>query len=102
MKTKLTALFGLTAIAITSYATIIGPPYDNSKPPKMLLPIAYEHAMSALGSDTNQYHCMSAKVTTDFGPDGEWQFIFYSTNSKPKWVSVEFNGKIHIEDIMNR
>jgi hypothetical protein len=58
--------------------------------------------MSALGSMTNEFHCLSANVTTDFASDGEWQFTFYSTNSKPKWVSVEFDGKIHVENIMMR
>lgn len=81
--------------ALTVYATIIGPPYDNSKPPKMLLPVAYEHAMSALGSDTNQFHCISANITAEFSDEG-WYFTFCSTNSKamPKLIVVEFNGKV--------
>jgi hypothetical protein len=98
---KKTGLIILSFGAITTavFATFITP-YGNAKPPSLSLPIAYERAMTALGVATNQFHCLSAQVTTDFGADGEWQFEFYSTNSppRPKWVSVEFNGKIHIED----
>lgn len=79
-------------------------PYNNSKAPSLTLPVAYEYAMAALGSTTNQFHCLSALVATDYGADGEWRFAFYSTNSQPKhkWVTVEFNGKIHIEDVLRR
>jgi hypothetical protein len=93
----------LVAGAMLTYATFITP-YNTSKPANMPLPTAYAYAMSYLGSATNQFHCLSAKITTDYGADGEWQFTFYSTNAQPKhkWVTVEFNGKIHIEDVMNR
>jgi hypothetical protein len=101
MKKLISALLIFVAITTVVYAAFVFS-YDNSKPPSIPLPIAYEHAMSALGVATNQFHCISANVTTDFGPNGEWQFIFYSTNSRPKWVTVEFNGKIHIEDVLNR
>ena len=77
-------------------------PYDNATPPGLSLPVAYEDATTALGSMTNEFHCLSARITTDFSSKGEWQFTFYSTNSKPKWVSVEFNGKVHIENLMMR
>lgn len=77
-------------------------PYDNAKSPTLPLPLAYERAMTALGTSTNQFHCISADIQTSFSPDGEWFFTFYSTNSKPKWVTVEFNGKTHVEDILLR
>lgn len=82
MKTGL-ALIGLLAFVTTLYATLIVP-YNKAKTPSLSLPVAYERAMSALGSETNEFHCLDAKVTTDFGSDGGWQFTFYSTNSKPK------------------
>jgi hypothetical protein len=96
MKTKLAVLLGLIATAITMYATIIGPPYDKSKPPSMLLPAAYQCAVEALGADTNQFHCVSATVSNEFVSEGEWYFTFCSTNSKlsPKLIAVGFNGKI--------
>jgi hypothetical protein len=77
-------------------------PYNNAKPPSLPLPDAYERATTALGAATNQFHCISASVATSFSPDGEWFFTFYSTNSRPKWVTVEFNGKTHVEDIIIR
>jgi hypothetical protein len=80
----------------------ISVPYNNSKPPSLPLPVAYEDAMTALGSATNQFHCISASVATSFSPGGEWFFTFYSTNSRPRWVTVEFNGKIHVEDMIIR
>ena len=99
MKPILLLLFTITSMSV--YATLIVP-YDNSKPTGLPLPIAYDKAMNALGSSTNEFHCLSANVSTDFGPDGGWQFTFYSTNSKPKWITVEFNGKVHVEDFMVR
>lgn len=77
----------------------ISVPYDNSKPPTLLLPVAYNRAATALGSLTNQFHCVSAKIDTRFSSNGEWYFTFYSTNSRPKFITVEFNGKIHIENM---
>lgn len=101
MKKIALTLLSFIAPTIALFATLITP-YNNAKPPSLSLPAAYERAANALGSATNQFHCISANVTTDFGADGEWQFTFYYTNSKPKWVTVEFNGKIHVEDIMLR
>lgn len=101
MKKLVLTLLILIALTTALFATFIYP-YDKAKSPGISLPVAYERAASALGSATNQFHCINANVTTDFGPGGEWQFTFYSTNSKPKWVTVEFNGKIHIEDVINR
>lgn len=98
---KTFAFLGFATLATTLVATLITP-YNNATPPSLSLPVAYERAMGALGSATNQFHCLSATVTTDFGAEGQWQFTFYSTNSRPKWITVEFNGKIHVEDIMNR
>ncbi len=61
----------------------------------MSLPMAYEKAVVALGTDTNQFHCISATITTEF-PDDGWYFTFCSTNSSvvPKLIVVQFNGKI--------
>ena len=100
MKIKLALLASIVLTTILFASAII--PYNNAKPPSLSLPVAYQNAIIALGANTNQFHCLRANVTTDFGPGGEWQFVFYSTNSRPKWVTVEFNGKIHIEDVMNR
>ena len=95
MKTALLVISVVAFTVIVLYASLIQPPYDNSKPPKMPLPLAYERAEDALGSDTNQFHCVSASITTEFSDDG-WYFTFCSTNSnvKPKLVVVEFNGKV--------
>jgi hypothetical protein len=96
MKTKLLILFSLTTAIITAYATIIGPPYDNSKPPTMSLPAAYEKAIAAIGVGINQFHCVKAEVGNNFFSEGEWYFTFCSTNSKvmPKLIAVGFNGKV--------
>ena len=53
------------------------------------LPDAYEHAMMALGADTNQFHCTSASLGTPVEiPGGVWRFSFYSTNRAQKSVEV--------------
>ena len=81
-------------------------PYDNSKPPSLSLPAAYEVATTALGSATNQLHCVSAAIYTDavVSPHGGWLFKFCSTNKPPtsKYVTVEFTGKFHVEDTLFR
>ena len=100
MKRKLILLAPLATATILFASAII--PYDNATPPRLSLPDAYSNAMATLGPLTNEFHCLSAKVTTDFSPKGEWQFTFYSTNAKPKWITVEFNGKIHVENMMIR
>ncbi|HEY1716742.1 MAG TPA: hypothetical protein VGH42_00420 [Verrucomicrobiae bacterium] len=100
MKTKIILFTSLTLATIIFASPII--PYKNSKPPSLLLPDAYERATAALGTATNQFHCISANVATSFSSDGEWFFTFCSTNSKSKWVTVEFNGKTHVEDFILR
>jgi|GEM_PF-1268093 len=91
-------LFGLVTFATTVFASLVQPPYNNSKPPKMSLPIAYERAVVALGTDTNQFHCVSATITTEFSDEG-WYFTFCSINhiTMPKLIVVEFNGKVIID-----
>ncbi len=81
---------------MTLLASIVLPPYNKSKPPSLPLPAAYERAISTLGAATNEFHCISANITTEFTPEGEWYFTFYSTNSNvaPKFIAVEFNGKV--------
>lgn len=101
MKSRLVFLILLASSALL-FATIIIP-YDNSKPPSMSLPVGYERATAALGAATNQFHCISATISTDFGSPG-WFFTYCSTNTptKCKWVTVEFGGKVHVEDIVMR
>lgn len=95
---------GIAAAATVSFARMMLP-YDNSKPPAMSLPIGYELAVKALGSSTNQFHCVSASVVAPgfsaaiAGP--AWSFTFCSTNTPPKYkgVAVGFSGKVYVEDI---
>ena len=101
MKKLFLTLSILIVITSVIFAAFIYP-YNNAKPPGIPLPVAYERAANALGAATNQFHCVSATIATSFSPDGEWFFTFYSTNSKPKWVTVEFNGKIHVENFILR
>jgi hypothetical protein len=102
MKRKLILLitFGTATVLFADYIV----PYNKAKAPTLPLPDAYQRAMAALGAVTNQFHCINASVQTSFDPDGEWFFTFYSTNSQPKrkWVTVEFGGKIHVENTIIR
>jgi len=81
-------------------------PWDNAKPPTLSLPAAYEVATTALGSATNEFHCISASIYSDavVSPHGGWLFTFCSTNTPPtsKYVTVEFGGKFHVEDTLTR
>ena len=86
-------LIGLIALAVTAFASPLLPPYDNSKAPKLSLPDAYPFAIAAMGSATNQFHCIGAGITTDFG-DPRWSFTFCSTNKMMprRWLTVDFSG----------
>jgi hypothetical protein len=91
---SLVALATIVFASVTMSQTRSMQHYDNSKTPKLSLPDAYQLAAIALGSATNEFHCVSAGITMDFGAP-RWSFIFYSTNTPPKWKSmtVDFDGK---------
>ena len=80
--------------------------WDTAKPAPLSLPAAYKIATDALDSPTNQFHCISARIYSDgvVSPSGGWLFTFSSTNNPPKskYVTVEFSGKFHIEDTLDR
>jgi hypothetical protein len=98
---KKTILFIGLSLAMIALATPVKN-YPASTPPAISLPDAYVKATNALSSETNQYHCISAKVVVELSEKGEWQFMFYTTNSNPRWVTVDFNGKVYVEKIYNR
>ena len=101
MKTRY-LLFSLLVVSTILFATPVIP-YDNTKPPSLSLPAGYQIAVAALGSATNQFYCISASISTDFGSPG-WFFTFSTTNTPPKykWVTVEFGGTVHVENIYLR
>jgi hypothetical protein len=99
MKTRY-ILFGLLVVSTVVLANIVVP-WDNTKPPTLPLPVAYQLAVTKLGSATNQFHCVSAKLSNDFGGPG-WYFAFFSTNAAsmiPRVFCVEFDGKVIEEDL---
>jgi len=82
--------------------------YNDSVTPKLPLDLAYDIAVSSLGQATNEFHCVGASLASHFSNDGEWLFDFHSTNAMAKWnatekwVTVEFDGKTHIESVVDR
>jgi hypothetical protein len=92
MKTRY-ILLGLLAVATAVFASADWP-WDNTKSATISLPEAYDRALIALGSETNQLHCISAEVSSKFRNDGGWRFVFYYTNTPPKFktVYVDFVG----------
>jgi hypothetical protein len=94
MKTRY-ILLSFLALSITVFAAL-PPRYDVSSPPSLPLPAAYQLAVAALGSVTNQFHCVSAIVSEEFGTPG-WDFTFCSTNkpARYEYVTVEFTGETH-------
>lgn len=89
----------LALLVVSAAAFSMGPLYDDSKPPTLALPAAYQLAATALGSATNQFHCVSASITLNFGAP-RWAFIFCSTNTPPiaRWMTVDFGGKTKEEE----
>jgi hypothetical protein len=76
--------------------------YNRSVAPRLPLDSAYKIAMTTLGQATNEFYCVGAGLAISFSPDGEWLFSFSSTNGTPKYVTVEFDGKTHVERIISR
>ena len=64
--------------------------YDPRVIPPLTLPEAYGRAMTALGSNTNSYHCMNAQFLTS--EPRVWAFRFYNTNGSLRSVDVSTNG----------
>ena len=92
MKTRY-ILLSLVTLTTAVFAQINGPPYDNSKPPPLPLPAAYQLAFTALGTATNQLYCVGAHLTTDWGQP-RWSFTFCSTNKGQKIMTVDSGGKV--------
>jgi hypothetical protein len=74
--------------------------YDETKPPRLSLPDAYQLATRALGSETNQFRCLGAGIVISRSPDGEWLFTFCTTNQPParKYVFVFFDKQTQVTD----
>ena len=72
--------------------------WDDKMPPRLALPDAYACALTALGTVTNQYHCVSAECMISRSPDGEWMFTFCDTKGKYKAAFVFFDKTTRIED----
>ena len=73
-------------------------PYDRKQPPRLSLQEACPLAMHALGTATNQFYCLSARVAIIRSPDGEWLFDFAATNSAEKHVFVFFDKTTQVVD----
>jgi len=108
MKTRY-ILFGLFVISSAVFArvvkigdVVIWPSYDYSKIPSISLPVAYQQALTFLGQDTNQYHCVSANLGNWNFKDGEWDFYFRTqtqTNgtsliTRDRDIAVFFDGTV--------
>jgi hypothetical protein len=91
MKHSIIIFAMLTVVSSVAFAELWGffaPATAHATP----LPDAYEHAMMALGADTNQFHCTSASLgTPNEIPSGIWRFYFSSTNGMQKSVEVFTN-----------
>ncbi len=99
MKLKFVPALLFAMVAAVAYANLRSRPYDNTKPPTLPLPLAYEKALAFLGPKTNEYHCIIAVVTNVFTAKGDWYFDFYSTNANVRFpvehIDVSFDGDVH-------
>jgi len=80
---RYTIIIAILVIAIC-IAWAASPVVDTKVSPTIPLPVGYSQAMTALGSYTNSFHCMSANW---LGSWGCWQFWFYDTNGTRKVVN---------------
>jgi hypothetical protein len=102
MKTRY-ILLAIVASTPILFAAPMLRPWDSTKSLGISLPAAYAQATTALGSATNQLHCVGATISTHFSPEGEWCFTFCTTNQTPKFkfVGVRSDGKVHVQDTLN-
>jgi hypothetical protein len=68
---------------------------DPTTPPDPPLPLAYQTALQALGTETNTFYCVNATTLSlsEHLGSTEWQFDFFSTNGQVRRVIVGSNGK---------
>lgn len=98
---RILLIFAASATVVFARAML---PYLDAEPPSMSLPAGYELALKALGSSTNQFHCIRATVFGSGFADATagpgWSFTFCTTNAQPKykWVAVGFDGKSEVKD----
>ena len=79
---------------------------DETKPPTISLPDAYQLAIIKLGQATNQFHCVSASIDIGSSSQAGWYIDFNSTNASVEMrkLYVKFDGTItelpvvHIRD----
>jgi hypothetical protein len=101
---KLPHVFLILVVSATVVFARVMAPYLDAEPPSVSLPAGYELAVKALGSSTNQFHCIRAIVFgrgfTDATAGPGWSFTFCTTNTPPKykWVAVGFDGKTDVKD----
>ena len=96
MKGLIVVLIALGLATGLVFARRIG--WDAKKSPRLPLSDAYICALTALGTATNQYHCIGAECMISRSPDGEWMITFCSTNGTFKTAFVFFDKTTRIED----
>jgi hypothetical protein len=88
-------LVGSMVFAAGTYAIA---PYTKKTPPPFEMLDAYPLALHALGTQTNQWHCMAACVfaisispVDNYGGGGVWFFTFANTNGHSQSIHVFFD-----------
>jgi hypothetical protein len=72
--------------------------WKDTDRPQLSLPDAYDCAITALGTSTNQFYCVRAGCLISRSPDGEWLFTFANSRGSYKSVFVFFDKTTRIED----
>jgi hypothetical protein len=96
MKRLIIILLALVITTTLVFARLM--PYNRKQPPRLPLQDACSLAMTALGTATNQFYCLSAQTMVARSPDGEWLFEFTNTNGAEKHVFVFFDKTTQIVD----
>jgi hypothetical protein len=86
-------LLMLIVAAISALAFSLGPPGyvplpQRPDPPVISLTNAYRIAIDAIGRATNQFQCVRTNGNLSWANEGDWVFVFSSTNGHTKAVCV--------------
>ena len=99
---KIVVACGGVGLAFGLLAFSLGPDYvgdDEVAGPPRSLPVAYDMAMRLLGPLTNEFSCIRAERGFPVGPVERWAFVFRSTNSNYKTVTVPVQP---IQEVVDR
>jgi len=84
-------IFALGLIAVLALGFSLGPP-GYVPPPSLSQVDSYRIATLAIGQTTNSFHCIWTNGALSWAEQGDWSYVFSSTNGHTKTVFIYDHG----------